>query len=57
MKINEITESTTAGGTSAGAVATVASSGKMKKQKKNKDGTVQNALNGDNLMSGQVAKR
>jgi hypothetical protein len=59
MKIYEImTETSSAGGTSAGAVATVANpSSKPKKQKKNKNGTVKNALDGDSLMGGVVAKR
>ena len=58
MKVGEILETATAGGSSAGSVATVANPGALpKKQKKNKDGTVKNALDGDSLMGGQVAKR
>lgn len=58
MKVSEILETASAGGSSAGAIATVPNPGtKPKTQKKNKNGTVKNALDGDSLMGGQVAKR
>jgi len=72
MKIYEITETATAGGTSAGAIASVANppsaNHKSKKrgkygapeapQKKNKDGTTQNALDmTNNVMGGKTIKR
>lgn len=72
MKITEITETATAGGTSAGAIASVANPvaahSKPKKkgkygapeapQKKKKDGTTQNALDvSNNLMGGKTIKR
>ena len=61
MKINEIDENilkeTTAGATSAGAIATVVNP-KPKKQKKKKDGTVANAQDtGDNLLGGTAVRR
>lgn len=72
MKAYEITETATAGGTSAGAIASVANPtaahSKPKKrgkygapeapQKKNKDGTTQNALDlTNNIMGGKPIKR
>ena len=72
MKIREITETATAGATSAGSIASVANPitahFKPKKrgkygapeapQHKNKDGTVKNALDtGSNLMGGKPIKR
>jgi hypothetical protein len=57
MKIWEIMETASAGGTSAGAIAAVANPGTAKK-KKNKNGTVKNALDtNDNLMGGAAVKR
>lgn len=58
MKINEILETASAGGTSAGAVASVNTTNKKKKQQqKNKDGTVKNALDSDNILAGKTVKR
>lgn len=72
MKVYEITETATAGGTSSGAIASVANPAaahsKPKKrgkygapeapQKKKKDGTTQNALDvSNNLMGGKTVKR
>lgn len=57
MKINEILETASAGGTSAGAVASVNTTSKKKKQQKNKDGTVKNALDSDNILAGKTVKR
>ncbi len=71
MKIFEITETATAGGTSSGAVATVANPPAARQkiklgkngtpeapQKKNKDGTAKNALElSNNLMGGSTIKR
>ena len=53
MKINEITETT-----SAGSVAAVATpiGGKGKMQKRNPDGTAKNALDSDTLMAGKKKK-
>jgi hypothetical protein len=72
MKISDIVnETTTAGATSAGAIATVANPPAARQkiktgkngtpeapQKKNKDGTAKNALElGNNLMGGSAIKR
>ena len=72
MKISDIVnEDATAGGTSSGAVATVANPPAARQkiktgkngtpeapQKKNKDGTAKNALNmNNNLMGGSTIKR
>jgi len=71
MKIQEIVETASAGGTSAGAVASVANpiaakaKAKLDKngipiapQKKNKNGTAKNALDvNDNIMGGRPVKR
>ena len=71
MKINEITETATAGATSAGNIASVANPpaarAKIKRdkngipvapQKKNPDGTAKNAQDIDlNLMGGKTIKR
>lgn len=65
MRMKEVIESASAGATSAGAVAAVAN-GKIKRgkygapeapQKKNKDGTVKNALDSDNVFAGKTVKR
>lgn len=71
MKIFEITETATAGGTSAGAVASVANPRAAKQkvkrdkngvpvapQQKNKDGTAKNALDSNlNVMGSKPIKR
>lgn len=71
MKIRDITETATAGATSAGAIASVANPpsarAKIKRdkygvpvapQKKNPDGTAKNALDlSNNLMGGKTIKR
>lgn len=57
MKVNEILETASAGATGAGAVASVPTTAKAKKQKKNKDGTVKNALDSDNVFAGKTVKR
>jgi hypothetical protein len=58
MKIWEIMETASAGGSSAGGIAAVANPGATAKKKKNKNGTVKNALDSsDNLMGGKAVKR
>jgi uncharacterized protein YoaH (UPF0181 family) len=58
---DDIAETATSGGTSAGAIATVSNPSvtrNAKKPKKNKNGTAPNALDGGaNLMTGQLLKR
>jgi|TARA_R110000850_G_scaffold15328_13_gene48132 hypothetical protein len=58
MKIWEIMETASAGGSSAGSIAAVANPGATAKKRKNKNGTVKNALDtNDNLMGGAAVKR